>query len=76
MLDELTPSSLGQLLAMYEHKVFVESVIWNTNPFDQFGVELGKVLAESILPALQGKPDEIPASYGLNAILNYIHSKK
>ncbi|GMR15328.1 MAG: glucose-6-phosphate isomerase [Gammaproteobacteria bacterium] len=76
LLDELTPSSLGQLLALYEHKVFVESVIWGINPFDQFGVELGKVLAENILPALQGKPDEIPESYGLNAILNYIHSKK
>ena len=74
LMDALTPSSLGQLLALYEHKVFVESVIWNINPFDQFGVELGKVLATSIQPALQGNPDAIPESYGLNAILDYIKS--
>jgi len=74
-MDALTPSSLGQLLALYEHKVFVESVIWNINPFDQFGVELGKVLATSIQPALQGNPDAIPESYGLNALLDYIKSR-
>lgn len=74
LMDALTPSSLGQLLALYEHKVFVESVIWNINPFDQFGVELGKVLATSIQPALQGKPDATPESFGLNAILDYIKS--
>ena len=75
LLDALTPSSLGQLLALYEHKVFVESVIWNINPFDQFGVELGKTLAKSIQPALQGQADEIPESYGLKAILDYIKNK-
>lgn len=76
LLDKLTPSALGQLLALYEHKVFVESVIWNINPFDQFGVELGKVLAKSIQPALQGELDAVPESYGLDAILGYIDSKK
>ncbi len=75
LMDELTPAALGQLLALYEHKVFVESVLWNINPFDQFGVELGKVLATSILPALQGQASEIPESYGLNAILGYIQRK-
>ena len=72
LMDALTPSSLGQLLALYEHKVFVESVIWNINPFDQFGVELGKVLATSIQPALQDNPQDIPESYGLGAILDYL----
>ena len=45
LLDELTPFSLGQLLALYEHKVFVQSVLWEINPFDQWGVELGKKIA-------------------------------
>src|SRR5690606_22362543 len=44
MLDELTPHRLGLLLALYEHSIFVESVIWRINAFDQWGVELGKVL--------------------------------
>lgn len=76
LLDELSPASLGQLLALYEHKVFVENFLWGTNPFDQFGVELGKVLANAIQPALQDLSHEIPANYGLDAILDYIHSKK
>ena len=76
LLDELTPASLGQLLALYEHKVFVENVMWGTNPFDQFGVELGKVLASAIQPALQDSSHDVPASYGLDAILEYIRSKK
>lgn len=76
LMDALTPASLGQLLALYEHKVFVESVIWNINPFDQFGVELGKVLVADIQPALQDDPGTLPESYGLNAILAYIHTRK
>ena len=48
LLDALTPNSLGMLVALYEHKVFVQSVIWNINPFDQFGVELGKQVAGEI----------------------------
>jgi glucose-6-phosphate isomerase len=52
-LDKLTPHSLGQLIAMYEHKVFTQGIIWNINSFDQFGVELGKKLAKGILPELK-----------------------
>ena len=48
MFSELTPTILGQLIALYEHKVFVEGVIWGINSFDQFGVELGKKLAGGI----------------------------
>ena len=51
-LDEITPFSLGMLIALYEHKVFVQSVIWQINPFDQWGVEYGKHLSQSIYSAL------------------------
>jgi glucose-6-phosphate isomerase len=50
--DHLDPQTLGKLIALYEHKVFVESVLWGINAFDQWGVELGKQLAKQITPAL------------------------
>jgi glucose-6-phosphate isomerase len=53
IVPKLTPEMLGQLVALYEHKVFVQGVIWNINSFDQWGVELGKQLAKAILPDLQ-----------------------
>jgi len=49
LLNELTPRSLGALIALYEHKVFVQSVIWDINAFDQWGVELGKSLAQQLI---------------------------
>ncbi len=52
LADELSPSVLGQLIALYEHKVFVQGAIWNIDSFDQWGVELGKVLAKRVEPAL------------------------
>jgi len=58
VLNKLTPEALGSLIAMYEHKVFVQSVIWNINPFDQWGVELGKQLAGNLLGALKNKNSE------------------
>ena len=54
LADRLTPSVLGQLIALYEHKVFVQGAIWDIDSFDQWGVELGKVLAKRIEPALTG----------------------
>ncbi|MER7043321.1 glucose-6-phosphate isomerase [Streptomyces jumonjinensis] len=54
LADELTPSVLGQLIALYEHKVFVQGAIWHIDSFDQWGVELGKVLAREIEPVLTG----------------------
>ena len=75
LMDKLSPYSLGQLLALYEHKVFVESVIWDINPFDQFGVELGKVVANTIQPALESETQSVPANYGLNELLDYIRNK-
>lgn len=53
--DKLTPNMLGKLIALYEHRVFVEGTIWNINSFDQWGVELGKVLATNLLPLVQGE---------------------
>ncbi|MDR2872760.1 MAG: glucose-6-phosphate isomerase, partial [Xanthomonadaceae bacterium] len=53
LLDALTPHALGALLAMYEHSVYAQSVVWGINAFDQFGVELGKQVANKLLPALQ-----------------------
>ncbi len=55
LFDQLDPHTLGMLIALYEHKVFVQSVVWNINPFDQWGVEFGKQLAGQLLPELQGK---------------------
>jgi glucose-6-phosphate isomerase len=52
LLPELSPFTLGQLIALYEHKVFVQGVIWGINSFDQFGVELGKEIANQLLPAV------------------------
>ncbi len=59
LLDALTPHALGALIAMYEHAVYVQSLVWGINAFDQFGVELGKQLANQLLPALQGQAVEI-----------------
>jgi len=59
LLQELNPYSLGMLIAMYEHKVFVQSVLWNINPFDQWGVEKGKEIANQLLPILNGDIQDI-----------------
>jgi len=56
-LDRLTPAALGKLVALYEHAVFTQGVIWNIDSFDQWGVELGKVLAKRIIPELEGKDE-------------------
>jgi len=57
-LNKLTPKNLGALLALYEHKIFVQSVIWNINPFDQWGVELGKQLLPTILSSIHTHTDQ------------------
>jgi len=53
LADRLTPGMLGKLIALYEHNVFTQGVIWNIDSFDQWGVELGKVLAQRIIPELE-----------------------
>ncbi len=68
VLDSVSPQRLGALIALYEHKVFVQSVIWGINPFDQWGVELGKVLGQNVYARLTGKersPAEDASTQGL-----------
>lgn len=72
VVKKVDPYSLGMLVAMYEHKVFVEGVIWNINSFDQMGVELGKQMALSILPELQNSASGILHDSSTNALINLI----
>ena len=70
LVKEITPYTLGQLIACYEHKIFVQGVIWNIYSFDQWGVELGKILANKILPELAG--DAVVSSHdgSTNGLIN------
>ena len=71
LFDQLDPHTLGMLIALYEHKVFVQGVIWNINSFDQWGVEFGKQLAGKLLPELQ-KNDQVCAhDSSTNGLINY-----
>lgn len=76
LFKQLTPRTLGSLIAMYEHKIFTQGVIWNIFSFDQWGVELGKVLAKKILPELQS--DAVIASHdsSTNGLINYFKRLK
>ena len=75
-INELTPFSLGQLIALYEHKIFVQGVIWNVFSFDQFGVELGKVLAGKILPELTDNEKVNSHDSSTNGLINYFKENK
>ncbi len=76
LFKKLTPRTLGSLIAMYEHKIFAQGVIWNIYSFDQWGVELGKVLAKKILPELSSN-DEITAhDSSTNGLINYFKRLK
>jgi glucose-6-phosphate isomerase len=57
LAERLTPEILGALIALYEHSVFTQGVVWNINSFDQWGVELGKALAQRIIPELEGSSE-------------------
>jgi glucose-6-phosphate isomerase len=76
LLDALTPGALGALIALYEHKVFAQSVIWDINAFDQWGVELGKKLADRILPELQANAPVTGHDSSTNGLIDYINAKK
>jgi len=67
----LTPKTLGSLIALYEHKIFSQGVIWNINSFDQMGVELGKQLAKAILPELKGNEPITSHDASTNGLTNY-----
>ncbi|HEY0298596.1 MAG TPA: glucose-6-phosphate isomerase, partial [Arachidicoccus sp.] len=70
LLKEITPESLGSLIALYEHKIFVQGVIWNIFTFDQWGVELGKQLAGKILPELQNDEEVSTHDSSTNGLIN------
>ncbi len=70
LLKEITPYSLGSLVALYEHKIFVQGVIWNIFSFDQWGVELGKQLANQILPELTGEEEVESHDGSTNGLIN------
>jgi glucose-6-phosphate isomerase len=71
LFPRLGPKTLGRLIALYEHKVFVQSVIWGINAFDQWGVELGKKLAESLAPAIED-PDATTVDASLRGLLDCV----
>ncbi|MBD1428768.1 glucose-6-phosphate isomerase [Sphingobacterium litopenaei] len=70
LLKQITPKSLGSLIALYEHKIFVQGIIWNIYSFDQWGVELGKQLASRILPELSGADDVESHDSSTNGLIN------
>ena len=76
MFKLLTPRTLGSLIAMYEHKIFVQGVIWNIFSFDQWGVELGKVLAKKILPELKSTENVSTHDSSTNGLINYFKRLK
>ena len=70
LVRQITPFTLGELIALYEHKIFVQGIIWNIFSFDQWGVELGKVLANKILPELQSKEEINSHDCSTNSLIN------
>jgi glucose-6-phosphate isomerase len=76
LFKQLTPRTLGSLIALYEHKIFVQGVIWNVFSFDQWGVELGKVLANKILPELLTEQDVTSHDSSTNGLINYFKRLK
>lgn len=76
LFRQLTPRTLGSLIAMYEHKIYVQGVIWNIYSFDQWGVELGKVLAKKILPELAGTEEITAHDASTNGLINYFKRLK
>ena len=77
MAPALTPSVLGQLIALYEHITFVEGAVWGIDSFDQWGVELGKVLAKQILPAIEGSSEALDAQdQSTRALIEYYRTNR
>ena len=75
LIDTLTPKALGKLIALYEHKIFVQGIIWNINSFDQWGVEFGKQIAQKILPQLSGNNKITDHDGSTNSLINYFKEK-
>jgi glucose-6-phosphate isomerase len=71
LFDKLTPKSLGRLIAIYEHKIFTQGVIWNINSFDQWGVEYGKQITQLVLPKLIEPNETSGFDSSTNNLINY-----
>jgi len=76
LFDKLTPRTLGRLIALYEHKIFVQGIIWDINSFDQWGVELGKQLATHIQEELRGGKEIVAHDSSTNGLINYYNALK
>ncbi|HEV2763152.1 MAG TPA: glucose-6-phosphate isomerase, partial [Pyrinomonadaceae bacterium] len=76
MFQRLTPRTLGTLIALYEHKIFVQGIIWNVNSFDQWGVELGKQLAKVILPELDAGGPSTTHDASTNGLINFYKERR
>jgi glucose-6-phosphate isomerase len=76
LFKKLTPRTLGRLIAIYEHKIFTQGVVWNINSFDQWGVELGKQLAKAILPELDGPAPVATHDSSTNGLINYYKTSR
>lgn len=76
LYQKLTPATLGTLIALYEHKIFAQGIIWRVNSFDQMGVELGKQLAKAILPELDGTQPVHTHDSSTNGLINAIKSRR
>jgi len=72
MFEKITPFTLGTLIAMYEHKIFVQGCIWDINSYDQWGVELGKQLAKAIEPEMNDSNPVTSHDASTNGLINFI----
>ena len=72
LFEKLSPKNLGKLIALYEHKIFVQGIIWNINSFDQWGVEYGKQIARLVLPKIQGEKTTSCFDASTNNLIDYI----
>jgi glucose-6-phosphate isomerase len=76
LFRRLDPATLGKLIALYEHKIFTQGVLWNINSFDQWGVELGKQLAKVILPQL-ADPEPVASQHSsTNGLVNHMKAPR
>jgi glucose-6-phosphate isomerase len=71
LFDKLTPNTLGKLIALYEHKIFVQGILWDINSFDQWGVEYGKQIAQQILPQLTSEGKVTNYDSSTNGLINH-----
>jgi glucose-6-phosphate isomerase len=76
MVQRVTPRTLGSLIALYEHKIFVQGIVWDIYSFDQWGVELGKQLASKILPELEGPAQVTTHDASTNGLINLYKSRR